>query len=140
LFLFGIGGAIGFLISGSNVTIPAHYHGSIVGVTLAMMGVCYVLLPQLGYPLRNIKMATWQPLVYGGGQLMHVAGLVWSGGYGVQRKVAGADQHLDSIERTLGMGLMGLGGLISSIGGLLFLIVVLRALTGLHQGANDAKG
>jgi hypothetical protein len=85
-------------------------------------------------------MATWQPLVYGGGQLMHVAGLVWSGGYGVQRKVAGADQHLDSIERTLGMGLMGLGGLISSIGGLLFLIVVLRALTGLHQGANDAKG
>ncbi len=44
LFLFGIGGLIGFLISGSNVTIPAHYHGSIVGVTLAMMGVCYVLL------------------------------------------------------------------------------------------------
>ena len=33
------------------------------------------------------------------------------------------------IERVLGMGLMGLGGLISSIGGLLFLIIVLRALT-----------
>ena len=52
---FGIGGLIGFLISGSNVTIPAHYHGSIVGVTLALMGVCYLLLPKLGYPLRNIK-------------------------------------------------------------------------------------
>ncbi len=63
---------------------------------------------------------------------MHVAGLVWSGGYGVQRKVAGAEQDLDSIERVLGMGLMGMGGLISSIGGLLFLIVVLRALT--HRG------
>jgi cytochrome c oxidase subunit 1 len=139
LFLFGIGGMIGFLISGSNVTIPAHYHGSIVGVTLAMMGVCYLLLPQLGYPLRNMKLAIWQPIIYSGGQLMHVGGLVWSGGYGVQRKVAGAEQGLDSIERVLGMGLMGLGGLISSIGGLLFLIIVLRALTRVHQSTHQGE-
>jgi len=140
LFLFGIGGLIGFMISGSNVTIPAHYHGSIVGVTLALMGVCYLLLPQLGYPLRNMRMAIWQPVVYGGGQLLHVAGLVWSGGYGVQRKVAGAEQQLDSLERVLGMGLMGLGGLVSAIGGLLFLIVVLRALSAAGQRANQAEG
>ncbi len=139
LFLFGIGGMIGFLISGSNVTIPAHYHGSIVGVTLALMGVCYLLLPQLGYPLRNIKMAIWQPVIYSTGQLMHVGGLVWSGGYGVQRKVAGADQALDSIERVLGMGLMGFGGLVSSVGGLLFLVVVLRALLGFGQVAHDGE-
>lgn len=141
LFLFTTGGVIGFLISGSDVTIPAHYHGSIVGVTLALMGVCYLLLPELGYPLRNLRMAIWQPVIYGGGQLMHVAGLVWSGGYGVQRKVAGAEQQLDSIERVLGMGLMGLGGLISSIGGLLFLIIVLRALTGgNHKSLNETEG
>ena len=140
IFLFGIGGVIGFLISGSNVTIPAHYHGSIVGVTLGLMGVCYVLLPQLGRPLRNVRLAIWQPVIYGGGQLLHVAGLVWSGGYGVQRKVAGAEQALDSLERVLGMGLMGLGGLISSIGGLLFLIVVLRALIGNKQAAQQAEG
>jgi hypothetical protein len=140
LFLFGIGGFIGFMISGSNVTIPAHYHGSIVGVTLAMMGVCYLLLPQLGYPLRGMKWATWQPVIYSGGQLMHVGGLVWSGGYGVQRKVAGAEQGLDSIERVLGMGLMGLGGLISSIGGLLFLIIVLRALIRPKQATHEVKG
>jgi hypothetical protein len=140
LFLFGIGGMIGFLISGSDVTIPAHYHGSIVGVTLAMMGVCYVLLPRLGYPLRNPKLAIWQPIIYSGGQLMHVAGLVWSGGYGVQRKVAGAEQGLDSLGRVLGMGLMGLGGLVSAIGGLLFLVVVLRALTRLQQGVHETEG
>jgi cytochrome c oxidase subunit 1 len=139
IFLFGIGGVIGFLISGSNVTIPAHYHGSIVGVTLALMGVCYILLPQLGFPVRNMKLAIWQPVIYSGGQLMHVAGLVWSGGYGVQRKVAGAQQDLDSIERVMGMGLMGLGGLISSIGGLLFLIVVLRALTFSKQRAQQGE-
>jgi cytochrome c oxidase subunit I len=140
LFLFGIGGAIGFLIAGSNVTIPAHYHGSIVGVTLALMGVCYLLLPQLGYPLRNLTLAIWQPVLYGGGQLLHVAGLVWSGGYGVQRKVAGAEQALDSTERILGMGLMGFGGLVSTIGGLLFLLIILRALTVRQQGAHHAEG
>lgn len=140
LFLFGIGGMIGFLISGSNVTIPAHYHGSIVGVTLALMGVCYLLLPQLGYPLRNLNLAIWQPVIYGGGQLLHVGGLVWSGGYGVQRKVAGAEQGLDSIERVLGMGLMGFGGLVSSIGGLLFLLIVLRALILTQQDAHHAEG
>jgi len=78
-------------------------------------------------------------VVYGGGQLLHVTGLVWSGGYGVQRKVAGAAQQLDSIERVAGMGLMGLGGLVSAIGGLLFLIVVLRALAGRKQNAHEAK-
>ncbi len=140
LFLFGIGGLIGFLISGSDVTIPAHYHGSIVGVTLAMMGVCYLLLPGLGHPLRNPKLAIWQPVIYSGGQLMHVAGLVWSGGYGVQRKVAGAEQALNSLERVLGMGLMGLGGLISSIGGLLFLVIVLRALGRVQQGPDQSEG
>lgn len=139
LFLFGMGGLIGFMISGSDVTIPAHYHGSIVGVTLAMMGVCYLLLPELGFPLLNPKMAIWQPVIYAGGQLMHVGGLVWSGGYGVQRKVAGAEQALNSTERVLGMGLMGLGGLISSIGGLLFLIIVLRALIRRQQQAHKTE-
>ena len=128
LLLFGIGGVIGFMIQGSNVVIPAHYHGSIVGVSLALMGLTYDLLPKMGYALRDMKMAKWQPWTYGGGQLMHIMGLVWSGGYGVQRKVAGAAQQLDSIERVVGMGFMGMGGLVSSVGGVLFIIVVLRAL------------
>lgn len=47
------------------------------------------------------------------------AGLVWSGGYGAQRKVAGTEQVLRSLSETLGMGLMGAGGLIAVIGGLI---------------------
>jgi hypothetical protein len=128
MLLFGIGGVIGFLIHGSNVTIPAHYHGSIVGVTLAFMGLTYHLLPELGFGLPDRKWAHVQPYLYGGGQLLHVIGLVISGGYGVQRKVAGAEQGLDSVGRIAGMGLMGLGGLIAIIGGVLFLVVVGRAL------------
>ncbi len=130
LLLFSAGGLIGFMISGSNVRIPAHYHGCIVGVTLAMMGVVYRLLPQFGFAAPTSRAAAWQPAIYGGGQLLHIAGLVWSGGYGVQRKVAGADQVLGSTQEVWGMGLMGLGGLIAIIGGILFLVIVLRAMSG----------
>lgn len=129
LVLFGAGGVIGFMIEGSNVTIPAHYHGCIVGVTLALMGVSYDLLPRLGYPNVNFRLARLQLWAYAAGQLLHIFGLVWSGGYGVERKVAGAAQGLDSIGRVAGMGLMGLGGLISAVGGLIFIVIVIRALT-----------
>ncbi len=127
LVLFSAGGLIGFMITGSNVRIPAHYHGCIVGVTLAMMGLTYLLLPQFGFAAPQSKTAVWQPVIYGSGQLLHITGLVWSGGYGVQRKVAGADQVLRTSQEVWGMGLMGLGGLIAIVGGLLFLVIVLRA-------------
>jgi len=119
---------IGIFISGSNVRIPAHYHGCIVGVTLALMGLVYHLLPRMGYGTPQGRLATWQPALYGAGQFMHIVGLVWSGGYGVQRKVAGSEQVLHSTAEIAGMGLMGLGGLIAIIGGLLFVVVVIGAL------------
>jgi len=128
IILFAAGGIIGFLIHGVNVVIPAHYHGSIVGVTLAFMGVAYYLLPLLGYKKPVWKMARIQPYIYASGQLMHILGLAWSGGYGVQRKTAGAAQGLDSLPEVVGMGMMGLGGLISIIGGVLFLVVMIRSM------------
>jgi hypothetical protein len=117
--LFTAGGVIGHLISGVNVVIPAHYHGSIVGVSLALMGVVYLYVPVQG------RLALLQPYLYGGGQLLHIAGLAWSGGYGTLRKTPGAAQ---SIEGQTAMGLMGFGGLLSIIGGLLFVILILRSL------------
>lgn len=128
MVLFAFGGVIGVLIDGSNVKIPAHYHGCIVGVTLALMGMVYHLLPTLGFHAPRGRLARWQPYLYGVGQLMHIAGLVWSGGYGVQRKVAGSEQVLRSNAEIAGMGLMGLGGLLAVTGGLLFVVVVLRAM------------
>jgi cytochrome c oxidase subunit 1 len=126
--LFAAGGLIGFAISGANVKIPAHYHGCIVGVTLAFMGLSYHLLPQLGFAAPRSHLAAWQPWLYGGGQLAHIAGLVWSGGYGVERKVAGAAQILRTPQEVAGMALMGLGGLVAIAGGLAFVIVVIGAL------------
>ncbi|MCC6469886.1 MAG: cbb3-type cytochrome c oxidase subunit I [Alphaproteobacteria bacterium] len=128
MLLFAAGGVIGMTITGSNVKIPAHYHGCIVGVTLALMGMVYHLLPRLGWGRPRGRLAVSQPYVYGLGQLMHIVGLVWSGGYGVQRKVAGAEQVLRSPGEVFGMGLMGMGGAVAILGGLLFLVVVWRAL------------
>ncbi len=126
--LFAVGGVLAYMIQGVNVVIPAHYHGSTVGVTLAFMGLAYVLLPQLGFGEVEGGMARWQPYVYGGGQLIHVLGLAWSGGYGVQRKVAGAEQALTTLPQKIGMGMMGAGGLIAVIGGIMFVLVCLKLM------------
>jgi len=126
--LFAVGGVLGFLIAGLDIVIPAHYHGATVGVTVAFMGLCYLLLPRLGFGPIPEGMAFWQPYLYAGGQLLHIAGLAWTGGYGVQRKTAGAAQGVDNFGEIAGMGLMGLGGLISVIGGIMFLVVCYKSI------------
>ncbi len=129
ILLFATGGALGFMISGLDIVIPAHYHGSTVGVTIALMGVCFYLLPRLGFAAIPARLAFWQPIIYATGQLLHITGLAWSGGYGVQRKTAGLEQGANSLGEIAGMGLMGLGGLISVIGGLLFLLVAYQSIS-----------
>jgi heme/copper-type cytochrome/quinol oxidase subunit 1 len=135
LVLFAVGGGISFLIKDSNTIITAHYHGTGGAVSLAFMGVSLILLPKLGFREPDYKLSHWMPYVYGVGQLLHIIGLLWSGGYGVQRKVAGAAQELHSFSQIAGMGLMGIGGLIAVVGGLMFLVVVFRAMKG--RGVGD---
>jgi heme/copper-type cytochrome/quinol oxidase subunit 1 len=136
LLLFGVGGGIGFMISGSTVTVPAHYHGSIVGITIAFMGLSYYLLPQLGFKKVSGKIARWQPGIYGGGQLMHIIGLAWSGGYNVARKSTDAER---GFEQVAGMGLMGFGGLVSIIGGIIFLVLMYLSLKSGRSSKPDAE-
>jgi hypothetical protein len=127
LVLFVAGGILGALIAGVNTIIPAHYHGSIVGVTLALMGLAYHLLPELGFGRPGGRMARIQPVLYGAGQLVHIGGLAASGALGIQRKTAGAAQGLEGVWTKAFMGIMGLGGLLAVVGGILFVLVVLRA-------------
>ncbi len=126
--LFGAGGILGFMIQGSNTVIPAHYHGSIVGVTMAFMGVVFMLLPHLDRPVTRPKLAYWMPWLYGGGQLTHITALAWTGGYGVKRKTSGDAQDLDNLQEVVGMAIMGFGSLVAVIGGVLFLVIVISAL------------
>lgn len=127
LLLFFAGGALGLMISGQNVTIPAHYHGMIVGITQALMGLAYVVLPRFGYAsVARTRLARWQPVVYGAGQFMHIGGLAYCGGYGVLRKTAGGFAQL-APDIKIALGIFGLGGLLAITGGILFVVVMLRA-------------
>lgn len=128
IVLFAVGGGISLMIGDSNTIITAHYHGTGGAISLAFMGLTLHLLPRLGYRTPDLKWATLMSYIYGAGQLFHIIGLLWSGGYGVQRKVAGAAQGLQGFAQTAGMGLMGLGGLIAVIGGVMFLVVVFKAM------------
>ena len=124
ILLFGIGGALGFLIDASNTIVPAHYHGCIVAVTLAFMSLSLYLLPQLGFAAPNARLVLLLPRIYGVGQILHVTGLAFSGGHGVQRKTAGGAQALESFAQVLGMSVMGVGGLIAITGGIIYLVAV----------------
>ena len=128
LLLFFLGGGIGLLIEGSNTTIPAHYHGSTVGITLALMGAFFVLLPSIGgKAVMEWKIALAMPIMYGTGQVFHVIGLAVAGGHDIARKTAGS---LEPAEQAAAAALqvMRLGGLLAVIGGGLFVVVAIRAL------------
>lgn len=126
LVLFFAGGVLGLMIAGQNVTIPAHYHGMIVGITQALMGLAYVMLPRFGYrSVAGTRLAFWQPIVYGVGQFMHIGGLAYCGGYGILRKTAGGFENL-APDIKIALGIFGLGGLLAIIGGILFVLVMLR--------------
>jgi hypothetical protein len=126
IIVFFLGGFIGMLISGVNVVIPAHYHGSIVGISLAFMGYSYYYISQkfLNSPLNIDKktkiLARIQPFIYGVGQILHIIGLWIAGGYGAMRKTPGVEI---AVKAKLGMAIMGVGGIVAIIGGLMFVVI-----------------
>jgi hypothetical protein len=126
LTLLGFG--LGAAIRGSNTMVPAHYHASIGGVTVAFMTVTYLMLGAFGFSIptpRLRRAAAWQPLVYGVGQMVFAAGFGLAGAYGMTRKAYGAEQAARGAAETVGLAVMGLGGLVAIVGGLLFLGVVI---------------
>lgn len=125
IIIFGIGGMLGYHIEGSDARVPAHYHGSIVGITLAFMGFCYDMLPRYGYLKPKGKMFYLQPFIFGVGQLSHILGLAMMGGYGALRKAPGTSASIDT---AIGKILFFSGGGLAIIGGFLFVIVAIRCI------------
>jgi len=128
ILLFALGGVLGYMLRESNTLVTAHYHSVTGAVTLAFMALAYDILPHLGFRSVPFRLARVQVFSYGIGQLLHVLGLAWAGGYGAPRKVGGSGEVLDNVEQVLGMSLMGIGGLIATVGGILFLFIVIRAM------------
>jgi hypothetical protein len=143
------------MIAGTNVKIPAHYHGAIVGISISIMGLYYVYcyreniytatysngLLQLFLPKSehgnhpiNTKIPSISLSLVFIGQVTHITGLALAGGYGVMRKTPGG---IMSLEVKFYMGLMGMGGLIAIIGGLIF---VANCVKRMYMSAQGAQG
>lgn len=126
--VFAAGGIMGLLITGSDTRTPAHYHGVIAAVNLALMGVFLkYALPAIGRPARPSGALRAQIVLFGGGQLIACIGLFLAGGYGATRKTPAAYGHLVD-GAVVGMYLNGIGALIAVVGGLMFVYTVGRAL------------
>lgn len=153
LTLFVSGGLIGACIAGINVTIPAHYHGSVVGISAAFMGIAYlycyhreiryhaemdgfvsVLLGsnvQYAYPKESNVTKTshkgplTQLFLFTLGQAVHISGLALAGGYGVLRK---NPDDIIPLSAKIYMGMVGGGGLFAIIGGLMFVWICVKKL------------
>jgi heme/copper-type cytochrome/quinol oxidase subunit 1 len=137
---FGLGAAI----RGSTTMVPAHYHASIGGVTAAFMTFAYVMLPAFGLSVptpRLRRAAAWQPVVYGVGQMVFASGFALAGVYGMTRKSYGAEQADRGLWESIGLGVMGTGGLIAVLGGILFLVVVISIWRrGIEVGSQQLTG
>jgi cytochrome c oxidase subunit 1 len=133
ILLFASGGLISLTIQGENVTVPAHYHGSIVGITISLMGLILLYIEKYKFGQINNKLAWIQPLCYTVGQFLHIIGLAWSGGYGVLRKTPGG---VLSIKAKISMALMGFGGLIAVLGGFLFIYICYKSLYQKNEDKN----
>lgn len=126
--LFALGGVLGLFIGESSTLITAHYHGSIVAVTMAFMAMTYFWLPQFGYAAPSLKWAKIQVYTYAAGQFAHIIGLAWGGGHGMKRKVVGTTQDIGVEAFITPQDLVGLGGVVAVLSGVLFAAVVLPVL------------
>jgi cytochrome c oxidase subunit I len=122
---------LGSAIRGSNTMIPAHYHASIGAVTAAFMAVSYQLLGPLGFrtPVGwAARWLPWQPHLFGFGQVIFAVGFALGGMHGLGRKAYAAEQQLHTVGELVGVLVMGAGGLVAVFGGLLFLVLMVRAV------------
>jgi len=130
--LTALGFVLGAMIDGSNTLVPAHYHASIGAVTAAFMGATHAFGRHFGlapYTPRGKGLARWQPIVFGVGQMIFAAGFAIAGAAGMVRKTYGTEQVAvtDAMAKTVGLVVMGIGGVIAVVGGLVFLALVLGA-------------
>ncbi len=125
-----VGFILGAMIRGQDTMIPAHYHASLGAITVALMALTYLLLDIPGWRPDGRwwrRLAGLQPPVFGIGQLVFALGFAIGGLAGVDRKVYGTEQILDSPEAVAALTTMGVGGLMAVTGGIGFIVLIALA-------------
>ena len=125
------GGILGFAIRGVNVVIPAHYHGSLIAITILLMSFFYGAVKNIGkkidimiFDLRMRKLIFFQLIGYCLGNMMHITGLMIMGGYGALRKTPG-DIPMNIF---FGKNIFIVGSLLSISCGILFICIAIISI------------
>lgn len=139
--LLALGFGIGFLIRGSNTLIPAHYHASLGAITAAFMTTAYLLASR--HALQTSRSRYWslgnlQLALFGIGQSVFVAGFAIGGCFGLGRKSYANEQVVHHMGETIGLIVMGVGGLIAILAGMLFLILIIKSIFGSVRWSTNA--
>lgn len=130
ILLYSTGGLIAAAGFRSDLRVPAHYHGTVGAVTLALMGIVICVLGR-----QRARLARWQPALYGGGLTIMIVGLYWAGLLGAPRKTFGF-QWAD-LPAIVAMNVMGLGAFLAVVGGALFILLTLPPLV--RRVAREAR-
>ncbi len=145
MVLFGVLGGITGVIQGTEqlnirnhntLNIVGHFHGTVVGgTTVAFMGLTYYVIPLIfRREIINKGLAKLQPYIYGIGVALLSGGMILAGMFGVPRRhwdiTFAATQFPMSWDPTVSfaLGLLGLGGVIATIGGAIFIYIAVGSL------------
>jgi len=124
------------LIMHNTLYVPGHFHATVVtGTTLAFMAVSYLVVPlifqkEIMFP----KMAQWQPYLFGIGALGISFFMMGAGTLGVSRRhwdmtFGDATFSFDYPPAAfLMMGLNGISAIVASVGGIMFIIVIVGSV------------
>ncbi len=134
IYFFGI--AIAYSGFGNDLRVPAHYHGAVTGLTLAMMGLSHHWLG--GVRIKGIikRLGEIQPAVYGVGMILVISGLMVSGLFGAPRKTYGVSFATEPVVLAA-LTVMGIGTLLAVAGGVLF--VFYSSVTLLKGGGENVR-
>jgi cytochrome c oxidase subunit 1 len=135
------------LIMHNTLYVPGHFHGTVVaGTTLAFMAITYLLVPLIfRRELMFRKLAQWQPYLFGIGVAGISVFMMGAGTLGVSRRhwdMTFADAQLPfdyPSAAFLMMGLNGIFAILASLGGILFIVIVVGSVFFGKKLAEDEK-
>jgi len=121
IYIAGV--AIAYSGFGNDLRVPAHYHGAVTGLTLALMGLSYYLIRERTGRIFWERIAKIQPVIYGIGMLLFILGLFISGVFGAPRKTYGVAFTSDPVVLSA-LTVMGIGTIFAVSGGILFITYI----------------
>ena len=127
--LFSIGMILALFVDGQDTRTPAHYHGVIGGINVALIGIFYCwIFPLIGKKLKFEKLIRAQIILYSLGQCLFVIGMFITGTAGASRKIMGPGIELDNLFIIIVTLVKDIGGGLAIIGGGLFVFLAFFAL------------